>query len=60
MPQVVQFGLFYFKSCDKIIYFIKKVPGGIRCYKEHGFTYTFKRALEHLGIPMGIKMQKKK
>jgi len=37
----------------------RKIRGGIRCYHEHGFKYTFKRSLEHLGIPMGIKLQKK-
>ena len=36
---------------------LKKIPGGIRCYKEHGIKYTFKRFLEHLGIPMGIGLE---
>lgn len=31
-------------------WFAKKLAGGIQCYKEHGFEYTFKRTLEHLGI----------
>lgn len=28
----------------------RKIRGGIRCYKEHGFKYTFLRTLEHLGL----------
>lgn len=28
----------------------RKVRGGIRCYKEHGFIYTVKRTLWHLGF----------
>lgn len=28
----------------------RKIRGGIRCYKEHGFKYTFLRILEHLGL----------
>ena len=41
-------------------YFLKKISGGIQCYKDHGIIYTFKRALEHLGIPMGIELKKQK
>ncbi len=37
---------------------LKKIKGGIQCYKEHGFIYTVKRTLEHLGIPMGMEMEK--
>lgn len=43
----------------RIITFIpRKFMGGIQCYKDHGFIYTVKRTLEHLGIPMGIEMEK--
>ena len=28
----------------------RKIRGGIRCYHEHGFSYTFKRVLVHLGL----------
>ena len=38
------------------VFLLKKIKGGIRCYKDHGIKYTFKRALEHLGIPMGIEL----
>lgn len=27
-----------------------KLQGMIKCYKEHGFVYTFKRVLWHLGL----------
>lgn len=33
--------------------------GGIQCYREHGFKYTVKRTLEHLGIPMGVELKEK-
>lgn len=38
----------------------QKIVGGIKCYNEHGLKYTLKRTLEHFGIPMGIKLKKKK
>lgn len=28
----------------------RKLRGGFRCYKEHGFMYTVKRTLWHLGV----------
>lgn len=28
----------------------RKIRGGIRCYKEHGFKYTYYRFLEHLHL----------
>lgn len=35
----------------RIITFLpRKVRGGIRCYKQHGSAYTFKRVLEHLQL----------
>ncbi|NLI55325.1 MAG: glycosyltransferase [Clostridiales bacterium] len=34
----------------------RKIRGGVRCLKEQGWSYTLKRGLEHLGIPMGIKL----
>lgn len=35
----------------RIITFVpRKLRGGFRCYKEHGFIYTFKRTLWHLGF----------
>ena len=50
-----------FSNTDsRICWFLRKIHGGIICYQEHGFTYTFKRTLEHFGIPMGIKLEKKK
>ena len=39
---------------------LQKFYGGIQCYKEHGVKYTLKRTLEHLGIPMGIELSKKR
>ena len=33
----------------------RKCRGGIRCFQEHGITYTMKRFCEHLGIDMGTK-----
>lgn len=29
---------------------VKKIKGGIQCYKEHGFSYTFNRGLVHLHL----------
>ena len=29
---------------------IKKIKGGIQCFKEHGFKYTFNRGLVHLHL----------
>lgn len=40
----------------RIITFIpRKCRGGIRCYKQHGLNYTWKRILWHLGIIKEMK-----
>lgn len=28
----------------------RKARGGVRCWREHGFAYTLRRALKHLGL----------
>lgn len=33
-----------------ITFIPRKIRGGIRCYKEHGFKYTYYRFLEHLHL----------
>ena len=33
-----------------ITFFPRKIQGGIRCYKDHGAGYTFRRTLYHLGL----------
>lgn len=33
-----------------ITFFPRKIRGGIRCYNEHGFKYTIKRTLYHVGL----------
>ena len=49
----------YSFKIGRVITFIpRKLHGCIRCYKEHGVKYTAKRAMEHLGIPMGIELTK--
>lgn len=38
-------------KCGRFITFIpRKIRGGIRCYKEHGFSYTVQRFLVHLRL----------
>lgn len=40
-----------FKNNQKSYSFIlKKIRGGIRCYKEHGLRYTIKRTLYHMKL----------
>ena len=35
----------------RLITFIpRKIRGGIQCYREHGWSHTWQRALVHLGI----------
>ena len=33
-----------------ITFIPRKIRGGIRCYKEHGMRYTWRRLKEHLHI----------
>lgn len=33
-----------------ITFIPRKLRGGIRCYQEHGWSYTWQRVLVHLGI----------
>ena len=33
-----------------VTWFPRKLRGGIKCFRQHGVTYTYKRALEHLGL----------
>ena len=33
-----------------ITFLPRKIKGGIRCFKEHGIGYTFRRALYHMGL----------
>ena len=37
----------------------RKIRGGAKCLKQHGFSYTIKRTIEHLGIDMGTGNYKK-
>lgn len=38
-------------KCGRFITFIpRKIRGGIRCYKEHGFSYTVQRLFAHLRL----------
>ena len=42
-----------FKIGRAITYVPRKIRGGIRCYQDHGGSYTIKRTIEHFGIDMG-------
>ncbi len=39
-----------FKIGRMITFLPRKIRGGIKCYKEHGFKYTFNRLLVHLHL----------
>jgi Glycosyltransferases involved in cell wall biogenesis len=39
-----------FRIGHAITWFPRKIRGGVRCLKEHGFRYTFKQGLRHLHI----------
>ena len=49
-----------FKIGRAITYVPRKIRGGLRCYQDHGISYTIKRTIEHLGIDMGTGDFKKK
>ena len=36
-----------------VTWFPRKLRGGIKCFHQHGFCYTAKRILEHMGIGKG-------
>lgn len=40
----------YQKSNGRLVRLYHKAQGGICCYQEHGFWYTFKRTLQHLHL----------
>lgn len=42
-----------FKIGRAITYVPRKIRGGLRCYQDHGISYTIKRTIEHFGIDMG-------
>lgn len=44
-----------YRFSNKIEKIIHKLEGGLRCYKEHGLIYTFKRILFHLNININKK-----
>lgn len=33
-----------------ITFIPRKIRGGVRCYREHGWRYTWQRVLVHLGV----------
>ena len=41
-----------FRIGRQITWFPRLVRGGYRCYQEHGFTFTVRRIIEHLGVDM--------
>jgi len=38
---------------------VKKMHGLLACFRDHGFGYTIRRAVEHLGIPMNAEIPRK-
>ncbi len=37
-----------------VTWFSRKIRGGVKCFRQYGLVYTYKRTLEHFGIDMGI------
>ena len=33
-----------------LTFFPQKIKGGVQCYRDHGASYTFRRALYHMGL----------
>ena len=40
----------YYTSTIKTSHAAKKLSGGVRCFRDHGVGYTFRRALYHVGL----------
>ena len=49
-----------FKIGRALTWLPRKFRGGVKCLKQHGFSYTVKRTIEHMGIDMGTKDYRKK
>lgn len=41
-----------FRIGRQVTWFPRLVRGGYRCYLDHGFTFTIRRIIEHLGVDM--------
>ena len=42
-----------FRIGRKITWLPRMIRGGLKCFRDHGVSYTIKRAIEHSGINMG-------
>lgn len=42
-----------FRIGRKITWLPRMIRGGLKCFSDHGVSYTIKRAIEHCGINMG-------